>query len=312
MRILERYYASFSPPGTAKSIHQEMLQFKSRVFLSAPPGDLYSFNNEGKGGIWGKPVLEVNFLGIAGLQGPLPIPFTELLLERIKAKDYALDDFFQIFNHRLTSMHRTIYKKMSITAQDEMPEKTVIGKAVKSFAGVSLDTLSQRNAFDDTALMNVAGLIWQRPVSSAKLAHIIAHFFNVSVQIKPFIPQWKLAVVSDRTSLGSRGRYRTLGKSSIVGGRMWDQGSGMIVHIGPVTLDRYKAFMPPMTAYHQLVDLVRFLTTPEMDIWVNIELVGKEVPKTVLGSQAILGQLSALKGKSSAVMNNIDASFKIQ
>ena len=311
MRLLERYYAHFSQPGSAKSIHQEMLQFKSRVFLSAPPGDLYSFNDQGNGGIWGKPVLEVNFLGIAGLQGPLPTPFTELLLERNKAKDYAMDDFLQIFNHRLISMHRRIYKKMSIAAQDEMPDKTVIGKAVKSIAGIGLESLSHRNSFDDVALMNVAGLIWQRPVSASKLAHIIAHFFNVSVKIKPFIPQWKLVLVKDRTSLGKTGRYKVLGKSSFLGGRLWNQESGMIVHIGPVSLDVYKTFLPPMRAHQQLIDLVRFFTTPETDVWMNIELIGKQVPGSVLGEKPILGQLSALKSQSIAGEPSVVAKFKV-
>jgi predicted component of type VI protein secretion system len=86
----------------------------------------------------------------------------------------------------------------------------------------------------------------------------------------------------------------------------------MIVHIGPVTLDVYKTFLPQMLAYHQLVDLIHFLTTPEIDIWINIELMGKEVPGSILGERAQLGQLSALKSQSCEVVNNLVANFKVQ
>jgi hypothetical protein len=67
-----------------------------------------------------------------------------------------------------------------------------------------------------------------------------------------------------------------------------------------------------MSAHQQLVDLVRFLTTPETDIWVNVELMSKEVPGSVLGQKATLGQLSALKSHNYDVENNVVAHFNVQ
>src|SRR3954466_4097718 len=44
--------------------------------------------------------LWTSVLSLAGAQGPLPLPFTELVLERSAARDHATADFLDIFNHR--------------------------------------------------------------------------------------------------------------------------------------------------------------------------------------------------------------------
>jgi len=48
--------------------------------------------------------VHVNFMGIAGIQGPLPLPYTEILMSRMRQKDMAFRDFLDIFNHRLVSV----------------------------------------------------------------------------------------------------------------------------------------------------------------------------------------------------------------
>ena len=42
-------------------------------------------------------------LSLAGAQGPLPLPFTEMVLERRAARDRATGEFLDIFNHRFLS-----------------------------------------------------------------------------------------------------------------------------------------------------------------------------------------------------------------
>ena len=44
--------------------------------------------------------MDINFMGLVGPMGVLPIHITELVLQRMRAKDFAMRDFFNIFNHR--------------------------------------------------------------------------------------------------------------------------------------------------------------------------------------------------------------------
>ena len=81
------------------------MRFSSRVGFDFPASEVQEIAAPTA---QGEPArLTVNVLGLAGALGPLPAPFSELLLERVWAKDPAMRDFLDIFNHRLVSMlHR--------------------------------------------------------------------------------------------------------------------------------------------------------------------------------------------------------------
>jgi hypothetical protein len=46
----------------------------------------------------------ISFLGLTGPQGVLPQHYTQLLIDRVRRKDFALRDYFDIFHHRMVSL----------------------------------------------------------------------------------------------------------------------------------------------------------------------------------------------------------------
>ena len=59
--------------------------------------------------------MTVAFMGLTGPQGVLPRYYTELMLERLQAKDQTLRDFFDVFNHRMISLFFRAWEKHHCT-----------------------------------------------------------------------------------------------------------------------------------------------------------------------------------------------------
>ncbi|MHA1558222.1 MAG: type VI secretion system baseplate subunit TssG [Alphaproteobacteria bacterium] len=107
VQILESLSPLCASIGENYSPNKEALSIKSHIRLSPPSSELHSLSvDENK-----KVNLWINFLSIAGIQGPLPTPYTEAILQRTHAKDTALRDFIDIFNHRLASLWHRFSKK---------------------------------------------------------------------------------------------------------------------------------------------------------------------------------------------------------
>ena len=47
----------------------------------------------------------------------MPRHYTELLLQRIREKDFSLRDFLDLFNHRLTSLFYRAWEKYSLAGR---------------------------------------------------------------------------------------------------------------------------------------------------------------------------------------------------
>jgi type VI secretion system protein ImpH len=94
VKILEMMFPQAKPLGETTLLHDEVLKIQSRVLLSYPSSDIFSiklnesFENPAE--------MQVNFMGLAGSIGPLPMPYTEKIIKRIQQKDTArFSGYFQ-------------------------------------------------------------------------------------------------------------------------------------------------------------------------------------------------------------------------
>ena len=63
--------------------------------------------------------MTVACLGLTGPQGVLPDHYTALLISRVRGKDYALRDFFDLFNHRTISLFYRAWEKYQVAPSFE-------------------------------------------------------------------------------------------------------------------------------------------------------------------------------------------------
>ena len=68
--------------------------------------------------------MTVEFMGLCAAISVMPPPYTEFLLDRARQKDHVMEDFLNIFNHRMISFFYRGWEKYRFFIEYEEPEKT--------------------------------------------------------------------------------------------------------------------------------------------------------------------------------------------
>lgn len=289
IKLLEYLHPHAEPFGETTNPFQEVVTVKSRVYLESMASDIYSLENVTlKADSSYEPlILNVNFMGIAGIQGPLPFPYTEMIIQRIRDEDKSLKDFLDIFNHRLISILHRIRKQYLISLNSHTPEKTEIAIGLKAFLGIGQHALQNRLHVDDRSLLDYAGLYWSHPHSAEGLKAILTSYFHIPLRVEKCVGRWRPLPNDQQTRIGRKGQWQKLGQGAVLGTRVWDQQSHFRLHLGPLTHKQLDVLLPSGKGFQQLIDLTQLYVGPSMDF--SLRYVVKKPPSTHLKKKSYLG-----------------------
>ena len=77
------------------------------------------------------------------------------------------------------------------------------------------------------------------------------------VRIEGFIGAWLGLPQGDRTHLAQAPETGTLGKTALLGGRVWSRQHKFRIVFGPLPLADYQRLLPGGTSFHRLIPIVR-------------------------------------------------------
>ena len=286
---------------------QDPVRIRSHISYAVPSSDLHSLQINQLPDY--PPILSVNFFGIAGIQGPLPQPYTELLSDRLRQKDTAFRDFLDMFNHRLVSCWYRVEKKY-IPGLEHIPsEETSIGRSILDLAGFGIPELTERVHIHNRTLLNYAPLFWQRQKSVAGLQKLLMGYFKCDVSIHEFYGAWRTPPVEDQSRIGvpsgpNGARYNALGQSVILGSKSWDNSAGLRIRLRRLSWSTYLKHLPGGSGNDSFRDMVRLYGGLSCIIEMRATVNAKEIPSSLLGVGLYLGQTSWItrgKGKGFTV-----------
>jgi type VI secretion system protein ImpH len=255
---------------------EEALRFRSEVSLSFPTRDIAKLEPPGEEGR--AAVMTVAFLGMAtpGSFGSLPTRYAEEILEQEKQKNFALRDFFDLFNHRFVSLFYRAWEKYHLAVQYEVGDARFFERALSSVIGMGTDGLAGRIALEDRALLSRAGLLAMAPVPEVALAGVLESYFGVPVEVEQFLPTWYPIEEGEQNRLGAANSR--LGEDVFVGAGVCLAQFKFGLRLGPLDWNRYQEFFPTAEGFHALVDLVRLAVTPELDFETRLILRAEDAP----------------------------------
>ncbi|OYZ17863.1 MAG: hypothetical protein B7Y28_18055 [Polaromonas sp. 16-63-31] len=240
--LLERASPQLAPVGKGDG-QTEAVRLKSVVSLGFQPSDVSRVSAGAEDAeAW---VLATPVLSLAGAQGPLPLPFTEMVLERTAARDHATADFLDIFNHRLGS-----------------PQ-------------------------GESSWLRHAGLLGGAPRSMTGLLAMLSDRLGVVARGRQFCGGWRDLEPRDITRLAGRtsGRAPRLGRSAVLGKRVWDQGAGITLELSGLTLRRLRRLLRGGEEHALLGWMVGRYLQQDVGVEMVLHIDGRELRPCILGQK---------------------------
>jgi type VI secretion system protein ImpH len=281
VRLLRRLYPARKPVGASARPWEETVRFGAWLSLAFPASSVDFI--ERPAGPDQPPRMTVTFLALTGIQGVLPIVYTERLLAQKAAEESPLADFLDLFNHRLVSLFYRAWQKHRFpvlyeSAAIEGPVPDLFTQALFDLVGLGTNGLRGRMQVVDESLLRYAGLIAQRPHSASALQSILRDYFGIPVQIDQCLGSWYELEECDRLFLAPDLERNQLGVGAFIGDKVWDQQSRFRLRLGPVDFDRFRDFLPGRRGILQLVEVTRYLVGQALAFDVQLILRAAEVP----------------------------------
>jgi type VI secretion system protein ImpH len=237
--------------------------------------------------------------------GLLPLYYTELLMERRRARDHGIVEFFDIFNHRAIALFYQAWEKYRFTVAYERGELDRVSHHLLDLIGMGTRGLQNRLAIVDDTLLFYSGLFALQPRSAQSLKQILVDYFEVPVEIEQFVGAWYRLETADQCEFRNADSFsEQVGAGAVVGDEIWETQFGARVVLGPLTLAQYRDFLPNGSAYAPLKAITRFFAGREMEFEVQLVLKRNEVPPCELGNESETGpQLGWLTWGRTVPMN---------
>jgi type VI secretion system protein ImpH len=281
---------SLAQQRTERLRRPKRLRFRTPATLSFPASEIHALKPRGtEGGAAERLEMEVSFLGLTGPSGVLPVPYTELLIERRQVfRDSGLHEFLDLFNHRALNLFFDAWRKYRFWVGYEAGERNGFTRNLLDLVGVGLDRLSSQLAGGDQQLPQLtfsyyAGLLAQKPISASNLTALVRGFFGVEAQLEQFVGKWVNVPEPEQAALGKCNCQ--LGIDTFAGERIWDRQTKLRLRIGPLRRTRFAAFLPGGAAAQALKELLHFCLGHSLAVDVVLVLHRDELPEPRLDAK---------------------------
>jgi type VI secretion system protein ImpH len=275
VRLLMRMMPHRQVVGRFTNPADEVVRFSANPSVIFPASQIQELERPANG----PARMQVNFMGLTGPSGVLPLMYSKLVLDRIRERDQTLRSFFDLFNHRMVSLFYEAWEKYRFPIPYERGELDPFSHHVLALLGLGTPGLQDRQEIPDESLLFYSGLLSLHARSATALRQVLSDYFDAPVEIEQFVGAWYPVEVDSQCSLGDGMDYaERLGYGAVVGDEVWDQQSRVRIQVGPLTLERYIEFLPGGEAHRDLRALCDFYAAEEYDVEIQLILKRREVP----------------------------------
>jgi type VI secretion system protein ImpH len=285
LRLLENAHPDKPRIGTSVRPRDDAVRFGRDPSLGFEPGAVAGFK-PATGDARAR--LAVNFFGMFGANGPLPLHLTEYARDRARNHgDHTMVAFLDVFHHRMVSLFYRARAAADPAVSLDRPDSDRFADYVGSLFGIGAPALRGRDEIGDFAKLHFAGLMANQRRPAAGLVTILRAYFKLPVEIEQFVGHWMKIPLDGQTRIGMDDRGNRIGTSAVLGKKVWDCQHKFRLVIGPVDYEDYERMLPGGASMTRLVDWVKSYAGTVLDWDVRLVLERPEVPPLQLGARRL-------------------------
>lgn len=219
--------------------------------------------------------VSLNFMGLQGASTPLPIHFTETIIQD-DPDDSNLNEFYNFFNQRIYSKLLGIEEKYAYLPQISGDGSDALTKKMASFAG-----FLGKNPNEKALLPFLNGMLGTN-LAKGNWCRMIAGFIGAKqAWLKERVPT-RIAIPSDH--LGRLGTNTSLGETLSLGAYITQAKNHLELHLA---IEYLEAFLPDRPLFATIQKLVRE-TMPD-NMFVSIVFHAKKAKTASLSHKTPIG-----------------------
>lgn len=224
---------------------------------------------------YGNISLELNFMGLYGVDSPLPLYFSQLAAQDTDAAR-RLRKLLSIINHKIYLYHYLAWRQQHYFIRSEQGEK--------NYSQFLADLINIKNNEANLLVLNYVGMfLWQKR-SAINLASMLRNYFQgIEVAVRKFI--LSEIKMTETSGLGCR---LFLHKNSFLGGKVQKIDRAVLVTIGPINWQIAKYYFLDNLRRECFYKLLALFLPKRIKALVQLKFSLEKMHRAILGSQAML------------------------
>jgi type VI secretion system protein ImpG len=276
MRLARRFLDPRGAEGLPEVPWQDRVRIRPELSLAFPAADVARVERVGA-----DLRVTATFLGLYGTSSPLPIFYTEDLLDEASCDESVIRDFLDIVHQRLYHLYFQCWSKYRLFIRVVEENNPVDRERLYCLIGLGEKELRD-TVPDSWSLLRYAGILSQYPRSALGLKTLLRDVFAIkSIRITQNVQRMVPIPADQRLSMGTS--CCRLGVDAVLGSEIADQMGKFRIEIGPLSWEGYNDLVPGTPLHEKLVRYVRFYLVDPLAVELKLILAAGEAKPLRLG-----------------------------
>lgn len=273
--------------GTGRTPQSDPVRFHPHPGMGFPAGELRRTQTDEENPD-APPVVRTNFLGLYGVDSPLPTAIVDDITQDREGSD-ATAAFLDIFNHRFMTQFYRIWRKYNYPASFEPGGTDNISRSLMALTGVTQSATQPPSRL----LALLQPMLMPTHTAEAVAAIIRSLAPDTTVTVTPHLPVMMPVEQRARLSIDSP---MTLGEHPVLGDKMGNVNYCMRVEMATENREEAKGWMPGGQLKKDVFALLRTYLGCDYDARLHLTIPTKLLPVPRLGDANLFSGYNIMLG----------------